>query len=365
MIHLKNQTLSREERAQIAQKRRADLGVYQKSEVAQNEYSAPRRKQAKRKKTRKKKHTGLKVLVALVSVVLLAFWGISGYIFKEYKPAESFSKSSLAVSSAAPSSLQHIAIFGVDSYDGHNGRADSTMILTIDKKHGQIKLTSIQRDSCLPVKGHGNDKLTHAFAYGGAELMLNTINSNFNMNITEYVVLNYKNVADMIDLVGGLDMEITEAERKEINRISLEMDSDAQTVKEAGTVHLNGLQTTAFARIRKIDSETKRTARQREVISKLVVKLKEQKVSDYPGLLQDLVAIPTCSLTKGELMNTALSLLTCDTEVRQYVIPSEEDHAKGGSYGGFWCWRYDVEQAADRWHDFLKERVPSAVSDAT
>ena len=362
---MKNQTLTREERARIAGQRaaeirRADLGVYQSPCPAQEQTTVPPRRKTKRKKARKKNHTGLKVLIVAIAVVVLSAIGLINHIFKEYEPAENFSKSNLAVSSQAPPSLKHIAIFGVDSYDSLSGRADSTSILTIDSTHKQIKLTSIQRDSYLPIEGHGNDKLTHAFAYGGAELMLHTINHNFNMNITEYVVLDYKNVADMVDMVGGLDLEITEAERKELNRICLEMDPDAETVDEAGEVHLNGLQVTAYARIRKIDSETQRTGRQRTVISKLVLKLKSQKITEYPDLLQQLVAVPTCSLSKTQLLSTAMSLLSCDSEVRQYVIPSEEDDAIGGSYDGFWCWRYDIDAATERWHAFLQEDVPSA-----
>ena len=355
--------MSREERAQIAaqrngRERRADLGVYQPNEKG-SERPRPSRRPEKRKKPRSKR-TGLKICVFFVAIVLLGSYGIFQYIFKDYKPAENFSKKELAVSSAAPGGLQHIAIFGVDTYDGVTGRADSTMILTVDTKHRQIKLTSIQRDSYLPVKGHGNDKLTHAFAYGGAELMLHTINTNFDMNVTEYVVLDYKDVADMVDMVGGLTIDISEGERREINRICREMDPDCELLEEAGEVHLDGLQVTAYARIRKIDSETQRTARQRHVIGKLVEKLKAKPVTEYPQLLQKLAAVPTCSMTKGELAGLAMKLVTCDTEIRQYVIPSEEDHAKGGSYDGFWCWRYDVDAAAKRWHEFLEQKVPSS-----
>ncbi len=357
---MSNQTLSREERARLAAQRagrdrRADLGVYPGPSKEPGDPRRPRKK----KKTRRKK-SGLRILVTAIAVVLLIAIGVFQFIFIKYKPAENFSRKELAVSKEAPGGLRHVAIFGVDSFDSHTGRADSTMILTVDTKHRQLKLTSIMRDSYLPIKGHGNDKLTHAFAYGGAELMLHTINTNFHMNVTEYVVLDYKNVADMVDMVGGLVLEISEAERREINRIAREMDGDCELLEEAGEVYLDGLQVTAFARIRKIDSENQRTARQRLVIGKLVDKLKTKNLLEIPGLLQKLAAVPTCSMSKGELASFAAGMLTCDTELRQYVIPSEKDNAKGGSYAGFWCWRYDIEAAAGRWHDFLEEKVPSA-----
>lgn len=359
-----NEPLTKARRARIAEERsaarqtearRADLGVYQ----PQNGQRPSPQKGRKTKRSHRR-HPAVKILIIVLLIIGLTGMGLFNFIFAKYKPAENFSKENLALSDEAPSSLKHIAIFGVDSYDTLEGRADSTMILTIDRKHGQIKLTSIQRDSYLPVKDHGKDKLTHAYAYGGAELMLHTINSNFNMDITEYVVLDYKNVADIVELLGGIELEISDGERREINRICREMDPQAETIDEAGMVHLDGLQATAYARIRKIDSETKRTERQRTVISKLFSKLKERSVTEYPGLMQQLASIPRCSLSKTEIAGMAISLLGCDSEIRQYVIPSEEDDAIGGSYDGFWCWRYDIDAAADRWHEFLKSDVPSA-----
>ncbi len=361
-----NEPLTKAQRAKMAQQhhaeqqeqtRRADLGTY--TPARRPGASRPSGKKGQKIKKPHRIHPAVKVLIAVLLMVGLTGMGVFNFILAKYKPAENFSRAELALSREAPSMVKHIAIFGVDSYDSLSGRADSTMVLTIDRRHGQIKLTSIQRDSYLPVKDHGKDKLTHAYAYGGAELMLRTINENFRMNITEYVVLDYKNVADIVDLLGGIELEISEGERKEINRISKEMDPDVTKVKEAGMVHLNGLQATAYARIRKIDTETQRTQRQRTVISKLLKKLKDKKVSEYPALLQQLAAIPSCSLSKTEIAGMAISLLGCDSEIRQYVIPSEEDDAIGGSYGGFWCWRYDIDAAADRWHEFLKSDIPS------
>ena len=349
---MEKQTLTREERARIAARRRtAQLGQYPGGE------RQPSPRPSRKKRRKKKKHTALAVCLVVVAVLVLCVVGVINFVLGDYHKAETFSAKDLAVSADAPSGLRHIAVFGVDSYDQLEGRADSTMVITMDKKHRQIKLTSIQRDSYLPVKDHVNDKLTHAFAYGGAELMLHTINSNFDMNVTDYVVLDYKDVADMVDIMGGLVLDISESERKELNRICLEMDPSHEQVEESGEQYLDGLQVTAFARIRKIDSETQRTARQRLVLGKLFEKMKQKNVADYPDLLRKLAAVPTCSLSKQELISLATQALTYDTQVRQYVIPSEEDDAIGGSYSGFWCWRYDIDAAKERWHAFLKEDV--------
>lgn len=326
---------------------RADLGQYQSS-------SEP-----PRKKPKKKKHTGLKIVIVLLLLIALPLVGIRNYVFKDFSSDEfKASEKELGILPEAKNKdLIHIAILGIDSLDGDAGRSDCTMIATLDTKHKQIKLTSVLRDSYLPMEGHGHDKLTHAYAYGGETLTLHTLNQNFGLDIRNYVVLNYQDVMQMIDVVDGLDLEITERERKEINRIAKEMDEDAESVEENGMVHLNGLQATAYARIRKIDSETIRTERQRTVIQLLLEKCKSQGVFSYPKLAREFLKHMKTSLKKSEIQSMLIKVLSYDFNIKQYVVPSEEDHAIGGSYAGFWCWRYDVDEAADRLHEFLDNKI--------
>lgn len=290
------------------------------------------------------------VLVLLVIAVFLAA-GLFGYIFAEYQSVE-FTKDKEALGiSKGIEGLHHIAVFGIDVTDGV-GRSDCTMILTVDSNNKQLKVSSLLRDSYIPIKNHGNDKLNHAYAYGGAELMLHTINTNFDMDITEYVVLDFDDVALLVDAIGGLDIEISESERKEINRITA--DTHAPLL-ESGQVHLDGAQITAYGRIRYIDNEIYRTGRQRRVLQAILDKLKETNVFKYPHLMRQFLPNVETSLEKGELALFVLRALGCDWSVKEYVLPADKDGAIGGSYAGYWCWRFDIERAKENWHTFLIE----------
>ncbi len=126
------------------------------------------------------------------------------------------SASALGIASNAQDDMKetgviNIALFGVDSRDesSDDGRSDSMIILSIDKTHSKIKLTSILRDSYVPIDGHGKEKITHAYAYGGAPLALRTLNENYNMDIQDYMTVNFAQFANLIDSVGGIDMDIS------------------------------------------------------------------------------------------------------------------------------------------------------------
>ncbi len=321
------------------------------------------KKKNKRKKPVKKTRLIYKILagiliavLSLAIVLVMAGIGIYCYIFTDYSEATvTLDVEKIGISENAPKNdLFHVAVFGVDSETSHVGRADSIMILTIDREHKQLKVTSILRDTLLSVKGHGEDKINHSYAYGGAELLLHTINQNFDMDISEYVVLDFEDVAMLVDAIGGLDMEITEAERVQLNG---NLTDKSQKIERAGKVHLNGKQVTAFGRIRKIDNEVERAGRQRYVIQCVLDKVKETDLLQYPKLLHDFLPLLETTLTQGELTNAAMDAMLCDFNAKEHVIPGDEDKAWGGIYKGMWCWRYDIDAAAKRWHKFLENQA--------
>ena len=113
----------------------------------------------------------------------------------------------------------NIAVFGVDSRsDEVAGRSDAMMIVSVDMKHGKIKAVSLMRDSLVDIPGYGKYKLNGAYARGGVQLAIKTINRNFKMNITDYVSLNFNQLAGIVDALGGVEVEITEAERRNANK---------------------------------------------------------------------------------------------------------------------------------------------------
>ncbi|MBR5782617.1 MAG: LCP family protein [Clostridia bacterium] len=299
------------------------------------------------------------IAVGAIALILIASAvGLYYYTFGEFESqVVEINTEKISLSEDAPKNdLFHVAVFGVDTYESYVGRADSVMIFTVDMQNQQIKLTSILRDSYVAVQGHGHDKINHAYAYGGAELMLNTINSNFDMNISEYLVLDFSDVAMLVDAVGGLDMEITEAERNNINSLVVSM-GGSERLTQSGFVHLTGLQVTAYGRIRNIDNEAARSGRQRVVIQRLMDKLLEKNIFEYPKLLREFLPRLETTLSIGELTEAMLDAARCDWNIRECVLPDKADNPDGGIYNGVWYWRYDLDAAATRWHEFLKNKI--------
>lgn len=176
-----------------------------------------------------------------------------------------------------------IAVFGVDSRDGNVNKgtnADVIMICNINRDTGEIRLVSVFRDTYLNInEGSTYNKINAAYANGGASQALAALNKNLDLDIQEYVTFNWKSVADGINMLGGVDIDITKAEFKYINSFITETvqktDIPSVHLKSAGLNHLDGVQAVAYARLRKMDTDYARTERQRLVIQKSFEKAKK------------------------------------------------------------------------------------------
>lgn len=262
--------------------------------------------------------------------------------------------------------VKNIALFGVDSRTpgAIEGRSDSIMVVSIDQKNNSIKMLSILRDSYVPIDGYGQDKITHAYAYGGAPLAIKTINEAFHLDIQDYVSIDFSGFASVVDAMGGVEMEITNAERKQINIYANRDGLSAPRIESAGVVTLDGAQATAYSRIRKIDGDDQRANRQQKVLTALFKQLKTLPKTQYPSVVKTVMGYTETSLTIDQIMcfsPMALADITLDGN----AVPSEElDDPIGGVYDGQWVWRYDLERASKRVHDFLYEKEQQETSDA-
>src|SRR5699024_7564303 len=162
------------------------------------------------KKNRKKKKRNRKVILLFIIVAILGgSFGGFGYSILDKIESRKISQSDeeLGISGDNKNdTVVNIALFGVDSRDteGMSGRSDTVVIASIDKKHDKIKLTSLMRDTYLDIPNKGMDKLTHAYAYGGPELAIKTINQNFDMNIRDYATVDFFGLEAIIDALGGV-----------------------------------------------------------------------------------------------------------------------------------------------------------------
>ena len=219
--------------------------------------------------------------------------------------------------STALKGYRNIAFFGVDSRDGSlktGTRSDSIIVVSINQETKDVKLTSIYRDTCMRVPGYGFTKATHAYAYGGAELAMSMLNTNLDLDITEFATVDFGVLAKIIDAVGGIEIEVSDAEFSLINALIDEQNrvtgSDSPHLETSGYQHLNGTQATAYARIRKIDSDFKRSERQRLVLSKIFEKAKTADIGTLLDMIDTILPQVYTNLSSNELIMLAKDIFS-------------------------------------------------------
>ncbi len=313
------------------------------------------------------------VLLALVIVVVT--WGSSllGRIQRESE----LSAGEIAVNSDLPHAdkIQNIALFGLDTRsDSESGRSDAIIILTVDRVHNKIKLTSVARDSLVAIDGHGQSKITHAFGWGGAKLAVKTLNQNFGMNITDYAYVNFFEFVELIDYIGGVMIDVNESELKIMNDYygpqlkKLGFDYQNATT---GFVRLSGAQALAYSRNRYSGSDIDRGNRQKEVLEAMFTQVKDISLTKYPALISQVLGMCHTTMTNEELFSIAQWALSSSPTFEQFTIPSDECNAKGGNTGDGhgWVWRFDMELATQVLHGYIyedeaEEETDSSIVDA-
>ena len=187
----------------------------------------------------------------------------------------------LSLTDGLPGSCIHILLLGTDMLSHNTQRSDSIIIASIG--YGKLRLTSVLRDTVVDIPGHGKGKLNAAFTYGGPELVMKTLNQNFGLNIMYYAHVDFVALVRVVDAIGGVDIDLTEAERERLNATQLDVKkifaplgyTPKEVTQTGENVHLDGLQALAYARIRKIDSDFVRAGRQRKLLNAMLKKLRE------------------------------------------------------------------------------------------
>lgn len=250
-----------------------------------------------------------------------------------------FSKSQLSNDELLEDSkVLNVMLFGEDNARGQEfGRSDSMIMLSIDNRHKKLKMTSFQRDSYVYVDGYGYDKLTNAYAYGGPKLTIQTIESNFGIKVDRYAVVDYASFIDIIDVLGGIDLELTQEEIDYINyQLYKNKQSDTRTtITDApGKVHLTGQQALWYARNRGLDSSEEgigiagddwdRTSRQRKLLETMFNDMKGADLTQIISIVGKVGPLVTTNLKKDEitaLVSHSMTYLTYSVE--QYTVPEE------------------------------------------
>lgn len=211
-----------------------------------------------------------------------------------------------------PTGYWNIAVFGVDSRDGNtkNALADVQMICSIDRSTGEIRLVSVYRDTYLKINSEGTyHKINEAYFKGGHKQAVSALEENLDIKIDDYATFNWKSVAEAINILGGIDLEITPAEFKYINGFITETVNStgigSYQLEQAGMNHLDGVQAVAYSRLRLMDTDFQRTERQRKVVELALAKAKQADVSTLTSLAAYMVQEISTSVGVGDVLPLA------------------------------------------------------------
>lgn len=205
----------------------------------------------------------------------------------------------------------NILLIGSDERETVQGsRSDCMILCSINKETHKVTLTSFMRDSYVSIEGHDNNRLNAAYAFGGTDLLIDTIESNFKIPIDRYVKVDFFAFMDIVDIVGGIDIELSDEEIKVLNdylgEINMIMGEDGQDRIEgtAGTYHLNGKQALAYSRNRYTgNSDFSRTERQRKILIAIKNRVADCNIVELYKLLNTGLPYVTTDITEGEFLS--------------------------------------------------------------
>lgn len=319
----------------------------------------PSKARAKRKKKAAKKATrgkgsghGLKIALVVVLILVLGIGGVLAAGMAVVKNTldnvgrVELDPALIGINAGVDEQLnnyRNIAILGIDARDMSNDegvRSDAVIIASINKETHEIKLFSIYRDTMVYLGEEvGIDKITHAYYYGGPTKVLYAINKNLDLNVKEVVVVNWKSVADVVDALGGLDIEIQDSEINELNRI---IDHTAKVIggskadiTESGMQTLNGNQAVAYARIRK-DAATgdyRRNERMKIVVKATFDKAKSTDVKSIRKISKEILPQIKTNMTTGDMMGMTLKLTSYEMTDSVGFPYDVRDYNQGIYYG--------------------------------
>lgn len=286
-----------------------------------------------------------KILLVIVIILIICLGGIYFYINNKLSKINKveIEKEDLGISEEVENKLSgytNIAIFGLDSRKddyGQGNRSDCIIIASINNDTKEVKLVSVYRDTYVNIEKYGLDKITHAYSYGGASLALNTINKNFDLNISEFITVNFDSVSEVVDQLGGIQMEIDAAELKYINgyitSTAESVGKEANLITEPGVHNLDGIQAVAYSRIRYTEGgDYKRTERMRDVIIAIAQKAKTKSLLELNKIVDILLPEVSTNITSKFIIE---------------MIPNLMDYTITDSIG----WPYDTKGITlDRWY---------------
>ena len=319
--------------------------------------------------TRRRKKKKNKVILFAVEIIVLVALLIGLLVYSKLNKVESGTGNidkdevNIELDSQTAEALEgftNIALFGLDNrqtgnYDG--GNSDTIMIASIDNDTKQVKLVSVYRDTFLNVKDDTYAKINSAYAYGGPKNAIAALNKNLNLDIVNYVAVDFGAVVEAIDLLDGIELTLTDQEVQimndnyidEINKVT---GHKSGKLSSGGTYTVDGVQALAYCRIRyTAGDDFKRTERQRTVLTKMIEKAQGSSISTVSSLIDSMLGDISTSFTGKELLALVSSIMDyklADTHGWPFELCT-------GSYGskGSLVVATDLETNVKELHEYL------------
>jgi len=250
--------------------------------------------------------------------------------------------------------IENILVLGTDSRDvtRERGRSDAIIILSYNKKTGAIKMVSVLRDCLVPIEGRGWNRITAAYSFDGVGLAVNTVNRLFDLDIQRFVVVDFNGVTDFIDRAGGVTISLTQKEVDYLTNYS-----GGKVKYNVGPNNFNGDRALAYMRIRKIDSDFKRTERQRNVIVTLAKKiLSEKSLAEIYDLTDFAFGLVKTNISLTELTSAVTDIATGALKnglnIESQHVPYSGAYVNK-YYNGMAIVSFDIDDAARRVNNFI------------
>lgn len=313
-----------------------------------------------------------KILLATLSVILIVALGGFGFIYsnlnKMYVKDESVNsqeKEDETVQGTEVEGITNILLVGTDGANvERSNRSDSVMLVTIDNNNKDIKISSIARDTYVDIPGHSTEKLTHAYAYGGIDLLKQVFEVNFDIKVDKYIAVNFVSFMDIMDELGGVEVNVEEKDVKEVNKYidacydyyyDRKDEVEKQYITEAGKQRLNGYQALAFSRIRYTDSAYARDNRHREVAESVYKEFLNSGSKEYKRAAEIIIENTKTNISPMEMINLGFTALKInDKEIEQFQFPLAEyrnGHIISKKKG--WVIEWEKEPNLNAWHSFI------------
>lgn len=269
------------------------------------------------KKRRSLRTVRLVIYIILLIVMLTLIAGL--FFLSQLEEIQTHPLSQVTINEIQDPNMKdytNIMIYGVDSRDNdlvENTRSDSIILASINNKNHKVTLTSIYRDTYVQIDGHGMTKVNHAYAYGGPDLSVNTINQNFDLNVTDFITVNFSALANVIDDLGGITLRITKEERKWVNAYARDVarinGTEFTKIEKPGKQTINGVQAAGYCRVRyTAGGDFTRAKRQRKVIQAIFDKAKKTNPVTLYQVMKDMLPQIYTSLSTADILSLAVRL---------------------------------------------------------